>query len=185
MASKVLKMKKKKIISWNSDKILSISAIFISIGTFLVFAYQTNLIRKQQLMSVYPHLQFIDYHNYSKNYKFVLKNKGIGPALVTLVNISIKGKKENKDLAFYLGEKINPVRDTISFETSSIYKGLIISEKESVDLVKILWTNNRKNAKKLFDLIHNDSLDFIIEYRSIYGEKWRVSIKNSIPVKID
>ena len=177
-------MKRKKRF-WNSDKLLSISAILVSIGTFIVFAYQTNLIRKQQYMSVLPYLQFANYHNYSPNYKFVLTNKGIGPAIVTSTKISINGKTEEKDLATYLGENINYLRDSIGFVTSSIYKGMIIAQNESIELVKLDSKNRINNSEKLLKMIHNDSLNFIIEYKSIYGEKWRINIKDFIPVKID
>jgi hypothetical protein len=177
-------MKKKKRF-WNGEKLLSISAILVSIGTFIVFAYQTNLIRKQQYMSVLPYLQFANYHNYSPKYKFVLTNKGIGPAIVTSTKISINGKTEEKDLATYLGKNINYLRDSIGFVTSSIYKGMIIAQNESIELVKLDSKNRINNSEKLLRMIHNDSLNFIIEYKSIYGEKWRINIKDFIPVKID
>ncbi len=57
----------------DSDKILSLSAMFISICTLVVFLYQTNLIRKQQYMSVYPHLLLGNYGTWTPNYKFVLQ----------------------------------------------------------------------------------------------------------------
>jgi len=183
--NKIKKIITNKKAFWNSEKLLSISAIIVSIGTFLIFAYQTNLIRKQQYMSVLPYLQFANYHNYSLKYKFILTNKGIGPAIVTSTKISINGKVENKDLATYLGENIVVTKDSINFITSSVYKGMIIAQNETIELVKLGAGNKISSSIKLFNMIHNDSLDFIIEYESIYGEKWRISIKDYIPDKIE
>lgn len=50
------KVKKKKKF-WTSEKILSLSAIFMSACTLLTLIYQTNLMLNQQQMSVYPHLE--------------------------------------------------------------------------------------------------------------------------------
>ena len=169
---------------WSSEKLLSISAIIVSISTFLMFAYQTDLIRKQQYMSVYPYLQFDNYHNYSSKYKYVLTNKGIGPALVTSSKISINGKIENKDLATYLGENIILARDSINFTTSSIDKGMLIAQNETIELVKLIGGNNINSSAKLLKMIHNDSLNYIIEYESIYGEKWRISVKDDMPERV-
>lgn len=181
----ITKRTKNFIAFWNSEKLLSISAILVSIGTFIIFTYQTNLIRKQQHMSVYPYLQFANYHSYSSKYKFVLTNKGIGPALVTSAKISINGVIKDQDLATYLGESILISKDTISFITSSINKGMLIAQNESIELVKLDSENNYNSSKKLLYMIHNDSLDFIIEYESIYGGKWHISIKDYMPEKID
>ena len=182
---KKIKGKKKTRVFWSGEKILSISAILVSMGTFLVFAYQTNLMRKQQYMSVYPHLQFSDHHVFSNKYMYVLANKGIGPAIVTSAKISINGKDFDKDLAKYIGENIDFSRDSIDYVTSSVYSGLLITEKETVEIMKYVWGPDPRSPEKLFNLIHNDSLDFTIEYKSIYDEKWRISMKNDTPVKIE
>jgi len=177
--------KNKKLKFWNSEKILSLSAMIVSIGTFFLFAYQTDLIRKQQRMSVYPYLQFANYHNYSLNYKFVLTNKGIGPALIKSAKIDINGRIIDKDLATYLGENVEKSKDRIDFTSSNVFKGMLIAQNESIEIVKLDSLNNISSSERLFNLIHNDSLNFIIEYESIYGEKWRISIKDYMPEKID
>ncbi|MBI9039317.1 MAG: hypothetical protein JEY97_14370 [Bacteroidales bacterium] len=170
---------------WNSEKILSISAILISIGTFVVFAYQTSLMRKEQHMSVYPHLQFTNYQNYSRYYKYVLTNKGVGPAIVTFSDVYINGKSKGQDLASYLRDIVIKRNDSIYFTSSNISKGLFIAEKESIELVLLSGENSYNNSVKLYEYIHNDSLEFIINYESIYGKKWKISNKIDLPIKIE
>ncbi len=170
---------------WSSEKILSISAILVSIGTFAMFAYQTSIMRKQQHMSVYPYLQFANYYNYSTNYKFVLSNKGVGPAIVNFAKISIKGRIQEKDLAFYLGKITTKRKDSVNFYTSNINKGQLIAEKETIEIVELIEGNSLKSSIELYNLMHNDSLDFIIEYESVYGEKWRINMRDNIPERVD
>ena len=40
------------------------------------------------------------------------------------------------------------------------------------------------SAEKFYGLIYNDSLIFIIEYESIYDEKWKLSLDDNKPLKI-
>ncbi|MDZ7897109.1 MAG: hypothetical protein U5N85_03645 [Arcicella sp.] len=42
---------------WNADKIVSLSAILISLATMTIYLYQTHLIGKQQNASVMPYLR--------------------------------------------------------------------------------------------------------------------------------
>ena len=78
-------MKKK---FWNSDKILSLSAMFISLCTLIVFIYQTELIRVEQHKSVYPYLSLSNGGSGNINYRYILENKGIGPAVLTSIKVT-------------------------------------------------------------------------------------------------
>lgn len=178
------KIRRKKSPFWENQKLLSITAVLISIGTLLVFLYQTNLVRKQQYMSVLPYLEFQNHATFTNDYKLVLKNKGIGPALITSREIIIKGKKYDLDVGTYLRENLR-VEDTVDFVISNVIKGNLISEKEGVELVSIRPNTSSMGLDKLHGLIYNDSLEFVVEYESVYGERWRVSSRNSTPVKLD
>ncbi|EAY25568.1 hypothetical protein [Microscilla marina] len=68
-------MTKKRL--WNADKIVSISAIMISVMTLAVSWYQTAIIRQQQRLSVLPYLSFQNYGTGGANYKYTLRNNGI------------------------------------------------------------------------------------------------------------
>jgi len=61
----------------------------------------------------------------------------------------------------------------------------LIAEKESIEIVLLSEENTYANSVKLYDYIHNDSLEFMIEYESIYGKKWKISNKDDLPIKID
>lgn len=183
MAKKTI-LRKRKSAFWENQKLLSLTAILISTGTLLVFLYQTNLVRKQQYMSVLPYLEFQNHSVFSDDYKLVLKNKGIGPALITSRNILINGKTFDLDIGTYLSENLK-LEDSVNFNISNIRKGNLISEKEGVDLIELKAHANESGLEKLYGLIYNDSLEFVVEYESVYGERWQVSSKDPTPKRLN
>ena len=74
-------------------------------------------------------------------------------------------------------------KDSIYFTTSSVNKDMLIAQNETIELVKLDPGCSNKSSARLLNLIHNDSLNFIIEYESIYGEKWKISLKDYMPQK--
>ena len=60
-------MSKKRL---SSEMLIGLTAMIISLSTLIVFVYQTNLIRKQQYMSVYPHLNMMHRNSGSADYMF-------------------------------------------------------------------------------------------------------------------
>jgi len=166
---------------WTSDKILSLSAMFMSACTLLVLIYQTNLMRKQQYLSVYPYLQLMNYG--VPTYNFTLTNNGVGPALIKAVRVHYQGEVYETDLASYLLRTISP-KDSIDFTHSNIFKGQLIPPNMPIPIVQLVG-EDKVGEGKLRKLINDDKLDFEIEYASIYGERWVFSKKNTIPRKLD
>lgn len=181
-------MTKQKINFWNSEKLLSLSAILISVSTLIVFVYQTRLIREQQYKSVYPHLNFSKKVNSSKNeLTLYVRNFGIGPAIITSTKVIEKGKVIETDLGWYMHNLIQ--RDSIVniqpyYGISSISRG-IIPEKEKISMFYLYENDFDEEFKTLYNFVDGDDIEFVIEYESIYGEKWRVSNKVDVPQKID
>ena len=79
---------KKPKFRWTSEKVMSASALFVSVVSVVALLYQLNLsreenelIRQQQSANVRPHLTF-DYTNRLTEYRVIMTNKGVGPAFV-------------------------------------------------------------------------------------------------------
>ncbi len=83
----------------------------------------------------------------------------------------------------YLAENLT-LEDSVEYLYSTINKGNLISEEEGVELVTIQPNPSRTGLEKLHGLIFNDSLEFVVEYESVYGERWKVSSKRSQPIKL-
>ncbi len=166
-----------------SDKILSLSAMFISLCTLIVFLYQTNLIRKQQYMSVYPHLSLMNYGTNTPNYKYVLANEGIGPAILKSIEVKTKDGKTYDDIIPYVVASIIQMRDsTLGFYHSNIHVGKLLPADSKIELIT---TNDNKlsTSQKLHKILHEDGLEINIEYESIYGECWEITNTSDIPIK--
>jgi len=110
------KKPKRKKKFWTSEKILGLSAMFMSAATLVVLLYQTNLMRKQQYMSVYPYLEMMGHGFPGPNYRYTLTNNGVGPALIKKVSVHHQDKVYEEDIANYI-RKIIPakVKDSLDF----------------------------------------------------------------------
>lgn len=83
-------------INWNSEKLLSLSAMFISFFTLIIFICQTNLISKQNYISILPYLSVtITENRATDTFEFNLENHGVGPAIIESVTMLHKGNGMN------------------------------------------------------------------------------------------
>ena len=167
----------------NTDKILGLSAMLISICTLIVFLYQTNLIKKQQYMSVYPYLTLGNNGSFTSEYGYGLINNGIGPALISSVKVSGKDGKKYSDINPYVQEMILSNNDSLTcFYYSNLFKGMIIPAGGKVEIIQTV-DESLITADKLYEILNDTVLIIEIEYESIYGEVWEVSNKSKVPVK--
>lgn len=181
---------------WTTEKIFSLSAMMVSLLTLVVFIYQTNLIRQQQYMSVFPYLNLSNKYSGSLQYQYVLQNNGIGPALIDSVKITAPNGKIYNDLVNYLDDVI-PSEDSIWYLHSNIRKGRLIPVDEAIPLIQLvspevlvnlgvkdttgLPKNTISDAEELWHILNDDSLEIQIVYTSIYDEKWSLSNRDGVP----
>ncbi len=167
----------------NTDKILGLSAMLISICTLIVFLYQTNLIKEQQYMSVYPYLTLGNNGSFTADYEYSLTNNGIGPALISSVKVSAKNGKIYTDISPYVQEIILNEHDSLfGFYHSNLFKGMIIPAGGKIDIIQTI-DKRLETSNRLYDILNDTALIIQIEYESIYGELWEVSNKSKVPVK--
>lgn len=176
---------------WTSDRIVSMSAIFISLATLFVFVYQTNLIREQQHLSVYPHLSLGNYYSGSLQYKMVIANEGIGPAFVESIEVIDTLGNSYEGLSDYLYEYMGE-DDSIFIYSSDLYEGRLIPAGEDIALFGLLDeeqlmqynlpTNTIEGAEKLRKILNSENLKYKISYRSIYNDRWYITEETVTPV---
>ena len=137
-----------KKIKWNSDKILGISAMSISFITLIIFIYQTNLMSKQNYLSILPYLSISTSDNSANNtFAITLDNYGVGPAIIESTTLRYQGKTEdlsdyNNEFLKYLRAKA-PALDSIKgISFSTIDKGIAIPANTKYN---ILTTKDKMN----------------------------------------
>ncbi len=177
---------------WNNEKLLGISALLVSTMSFIVFVYQTDLLRKQQYMSVYPHLLLTNSGSFSLDYKYQLMNHGIGPAFIKDIKVANLNGDTYESITDYLRTKLSE-KDTICMYNSDLFIGRIIPAGETIDLFGIygeerttafgLPKNTIEGANKLRSILNSDSLIIEITYESIYKESWTINNWEVMPTK--
>lgn len=172
---------------WNTEKIVSISAIFISALTLYVTFEQFKISREQQRLSVLPYLSIGNYYTGSPNYQLVLRNDGIGPAFIESVVVIYEGKKYEMDLINFLYEQFPTEMDSIpNLAHSNIYEGLLVPVGQKIPHLSI--ENSQKSADRLLMLLEKldeGNFQFEIVYSSIYKEKWKLRAGDTSPEKLE
>ena len=185
-------MAAKKGIKWNSERILSLSAMSISFITLIIFIYQTNLMSRQNDLSILPYLQVATSANSTiGDYTLSLKNHGVGPAILESVHFEYQServdlKNYNNELFDFL-KSIAPGLDSISaINTSTMDKGIALPANTTYILISV--ANSPKDYKilteNLYDLESN-GLNYEIIYKSIQNERWMINSTSEGPVKLD
>ena len=181
-----------KKINWNSDKILGISAMSISFITLVIFIYQTNLMSKQNDLSILPYLSISTSDNSANNtFAITLDNYGVGPAIIENAKMSYLGK--NEDLSDYDNEFLKylkakaPVLDSVKgISYSTLDKGVAIPAGEKYNLLTIYNSEkDYKLYKSVLEELIEKGLYFEIKYKSIQGEYWRINNIIQGPEKLD
>jgi hypothetical protein len=168
-----------KKIRWNSEKLLSISAMAISFITLMIFIYQTNLMRRQNYLSIMPYLSISTSNSPAAfRYSISVQNNGVGPAIIESVTFYSGNKsydlKDFGDEVHRFLKTQNPIFDsltTVSFGT--LNRGLAIPANSDYLILGV------QGAKRDYDLMHTelnrmleDGLDYEIVYKSIQDEYW-------------
>ena len=168
----------------NTDRLLGLSAILVSLCTLFVFLYQTNLIRKQQYMSVYPYLEIGHNGIQTDKYNFTIENKGIGPAIIEDFSVGKIGEDlKPQDFVQFLLSELNE-NEFLEIEFSNLYGGRLISEKEVIEVFKSK-DSSMTTSKRLHEILGEGNMRFEIIYSSIYGESWKITDETANPEKLD
>lgn len=179
-------------INWTSDKIMSTSALFISVISLAALLYQSYLAREenkmtqqQQSASVLPYLNQW-YSNNNGKFALVIGNKGVGPAFIKKVKISLDSTKtfNNSDSFFRELFKNSSILDTIPNTKSTLVKGLVLPAN---DLINVIEINGYKNINAFRKVLATTNIDFEIIYEDIYGSQWLLTsdeTHENMPIKI-
>jgi len=168
---------------WNSEKLLSLTAILISVCTLFVFVYQTTLIRQHQYKSVYPHLLFGNSGGGTTKYAFFLANNGIGPAIIKSIEVKSSDGKQFEDVVDYVDSKITAA-DSIQYYHSNIFPGRLIPQGEFIEIISH-DDGKYRTGHKLIETIYGEGVSITLIYESIYGEQWKITHEMPIPEKLD
>lgn len=172
--------KKKK---FSADRIVSISAILMSLMTLVVLIVQTNMIRNQQRNSVYPHMIIGNQGYATANYKLILSNSGIGPAIIESVEINYQDSVYQMDFPTFIYNYI-PETDTLeNIFHSNVYPGMLIPAEKVINIIEVI--DDEATAIALAQMVGELDFEMTIVYKSIYEERWKLSTETGTPELLD
>lgn len=184
----------RKKVNWTTDKIMSTSALFISVISLIALLYQSYLAREenkliqvQQSATVLPYLsQWFSYK--SGSFKIVIGNKGVGPAFIQNVEMTLINQKkdtltfDNSDHLFSTIFDMTKGLDSVSYSTSTFAEGLVLPANEALDIITI---RNTDAIETFRNAIVETDLSYRIVYSDVYGSEWVISGEEEIPVKLE
>ncbi len=166
----------------NTDRIIGLSAMLISLLTLLIFIYQTSLMRTQSRLSVKPRLAFstnINFKDSTATYTSVIINKGLGPAIIESINIVYEGERYALDFERFFENSFKGLEKYGQLDRhATMEKGSTLMAKEKVEMYKFSFsTRYIPEIMKILKISEEDEIPFDIEvvYSSIYEEQWRYS----------
>jgi hypothetical protein len=180
----------------NADRIVSVSAIIVSLATVFLIIYQTNLMRQEQKSSVMPSLMIgygssNDTLNNILNERIWIENRGLGPAFIQKILVKDSLGKHEGDLYNYF-EVINSNKNAVGIRR--VFPGLIIPKNEGMTLYqkysdsasKVTLGNYFQYPYEPSNLskIENHSAVIIIYYTNIYDDEWKIESHSSVPTEV-
>lgn len=169
---------------WTSDRIVSMSAIFISLMTLCTFVYQNRLLQKQATMSVLPYLAISTSFNDGADPLFRLRlvNRGVGPAIIESQEIRHDGKTYQKDFFEFLSEHIQGL-DSMEISRTSFEFGSVLPSGEGMNIISVSGDRDEVNlVAYTMNQLDESGLKYEIVYRSIYGERWKITESTDLPI---
>ena len=174
---------------WSTDRVISISAFYISVISLLALLYQSYLAReenklmqKQHSASVLPYVtQWFD--NSPGEHNMVIANEGIGPALVKKVTITTKDQSFTKTDDFFRSlSNSGTFLDSTHYLYSTLAKGVLIPANSEVEIASF---DNTNDFNKFLEYLYQIQFDFLIEYEDVYGARWSLRYDQEVPQKIE
>lgn len=181
----------------NTDRIVSLSAMLVGIGSLFTIVYQTALTRQAQHAAVMPYLM-IDLNSNDQGGFIVLSNTGIGPALIEDIRVRYQGREiEGDPYEFYTG-----LRGDSGLDVNKITPGRLIPAGTTISMLGIAGSGVR--ARKfvaeilhLFDIAEVPRSWYVgsgasgtekavieITYASVYGDRWRMRSDRTVPERL-
>lgn len=154
-----------KKLNLKTESSLAILALLISVSTLIVYVYQSNIMKEQQRISVWPYIEWMPSWN-ADNFFIEVNNKGIGPAIVRKVEISLNGKYFKN-----FNEVVSSIPGLKNKEFSySTINNRVIAANESIRALSI---NDPESISLLTEFLKNNDFKFEIYYSSVYGDGWK------------
>ncbi len=183
------------VLPMNTDRVVSLSAMAVSVCTLVVILYQTHLTRQAQYASAMPYLM-IGVTSNDRGVHVTLANLGLGPALLDSVRIRYKGQSiDNDPYGFFLQKRAEYAQ---FLSVDQVMPGRLISAGQTIQMVGTESAGHKEVM--LRDILQSFEIAEVpkswyegagatgtgkatieITYSSVYGDRWRTRSDRIVP----
>ena len=181
---------------WDANRTMGMAAIFISVLSMIAVIYQSYLAREenelmriQQSATVLPYLSNW-FTQRDGEFKFIIGNKGVGPAFikkVTFKAIDFESKDslsfKNSGGLFDFIEQQSILLDTTYSTYSYLRANMLLSPNETREILVYTY-HTYKQGRLIRQAYEKFSVSFEIVYEDVYGTSWILSSNKGFPVKL-
>ena len=179
-------------LKWDSNRLLSLTAMLISLFTLIIFVYQTNLLRRQNFISIRPYLSVETSDDAGNNqYRIDLTNNGVGPAVLERVRFRYNDTwydlvDFDHSLYSFLVARA-PALDTLrSISFSLVEPGRAIPANTTYNLFTVNDSGTgRELVARTLERLLDEGTEYEIVYRSIQDERWKITTADFSPLRLD
>jgi hypothetical protein len=172
----------------NTDRIVSISAIVVAVGTLALIVYQTALTRRAQEAGVLPYLQIA--MSFSSEGAFLnVFNSGLGPAVVESIAVRSHEIEVSGDPYDYYLRTGHADSEFGGLSIDRVLPGILIPAGRQT-----LMLGSRVPGEMNQYLLSSFSVPGIVRtgeepsgavveivYASVYGDRWRIRSDRLVP----
>ena len=186
---------------FTADRVVSVIAIVVGVGSLAVVVLQTQIMREQQRGSVLPYLMIAIQSN-AESTNLTVRNAGIGPAMLDDVRVRYKGKDFVADPYDFFVQQRPEVFKTVGLSVDKLIPGRLVPAGE---WIQTMGTGGAEaGATLLRELLHlfvvaevpntwlagagvtgppSERAVVIVTYSSVYGEQWHLRSDSFVPVR--
>lgn len=179
---------------FDSDRLMSLAAIVVGVGSLFVVVYQTHLTRQAQYAMVRPYL-YVQMMANDNTVGLLLTNSGIGPALIDDVRVKYQGRDIVGDpYDFFM--KVRPELK-IPLNVDKILPGRLIPPGATIQMIGSSGEARGRLFEALLQLVEvaevprdwyasigaasAEKAVIEITFSSVYGDRWRVRSDRLVP----
>lgn len=151
--------------------IASFGALFVYMRQASIMTEQTQILLEQTKANTWPHITFGLNRSFEKrrlnDFKIIIANKGVGPAIVNYSQLSYKDKPVETWKEFF--ESLDLKKGTsVTFNNQSMFEQVIAAN----DQVDFIHFSDSALLKKIYPFLEDLSIE--ICYNSLNGDTWTV-----------
>jgi len=158
----------------NSDTI-AISAGVIALAALGVSIWQGYISREHNKLSVRPHLEFILHCKTTEDFRLILRNSGLGPALISKISLFV----DNKEFVFNDSDTANKFFEKLAPQNAGDFSYYIADQRSAISsdkFIRVFIFNESTAAKnpQLNNYLRNmqSRISAKVEYKCMYGRAY-------------